>query len=134
MAVLQPAIKAEIELNRGNAAGAIELLEASRRYDLGQMAAYWNNYIRGRAYLMQKSGGEAAAEFKSILDHRGTGEFSPLYPLAHLGLARALAISGDTSGSRRAYQDFFAAWKDADADLPVLIQARKEYDQVKDGG
>jgi eukaryotic-like serine/threonine-protein kinase len=130
---MQPAIRAQIELSRDNAAGAIALLETSRRYDLGQMAEFWNNYLRGRAYLLRKSGAEAAGEFKSILDNRGVGVFSPLYPLAHLGLARALAIAGDTAGSRSEYQNFLNLWKDADADLAILIQARKEYDQLKDG-
>jgi hypothetical protein len=51
--------------------------------------------------------------------------------LAHLCLGRALAVKGDTSGARKAYQDFFALWKDADADLPVLIEAKKEYEQLK---
>ena len=26
--------------------------------------------------------------------------------------------------SRKAYQDFFALWKDADADIPILIEAK----------
>ncbi|HEX9628451.1 MAG TPA: hypothetical protein VF961_00405 [Pyrinomonadaceae bacterium] len=51
--------------------------------------------------------------------------------MAHLGLARAAALTGDTSKSRTEYQNFFAAWKDADQDLPVLVQAKKEYEQLK---
>jgi len=54
----------------------------------------------------------------------------PLWPLAHLGLARTTALMGDTTRSRKAYQDFFALWKDADPDLPVLVQARQEYDRL----
>jgi hypothetical protein len=54
-----------------------------------------------------------------------------MYPLAHLGLARALSLSGNTAGSRKRYQDFFAIWKDSDTDLPILIEARKEYDKLK---
>ena len=73
------------------------------------------------------AGKEAAAEYQNILDHRTAEVFSPLYALAHLGLARASALSGDTGKSRTEYQNFFAAWKDADADLPILIQAKKEY-------
>jgi hypothetical protein len=48
-----------------------------------------------------------------------------------LGLARALIANGDTAGARKAYQDFFALWKDADSDLPALSEARKEYEQLK---
>ena len=69
--------------------------------------------------------------FKKIIDHRGIDSMSELRPLAHLGLARAAAISGDAAKSRTAYQNFFALWKDADADLPILVQAKKEYEQLK---
>ena len=82
-------------------------------------AGFWRPYTRGQAYLKLGKGAEAAAEFQKILDHRGWDPLSPLYPLAHLGLAR------------KAYQDFFALWKDADADLPILIAAKKEYEKVK---
>lgn len=82
-------------------------------------------------YLDLKQGNEAAAEFQKILDSRGVDPLSSLRALARLGLARAAAISGDTEKSRTEYQNFFAAWKDADADLPILVQARKEYDQLK---
>jgi hypothetical protein len=54
-----------------------------------------------------------------------------LYPLAHLGLARAAAMTGDTTKARQAYQDFFALWKDADTDLAALIEAKKEYEKLK---
>ncbi len=74
---------------------------------------------------------EAAAEFKSIVDKPFVDPFSPAHALARLGLGRALVLTGDTSGARKAYQDFFALWKDADPDLPALVQARKEYEQLK---
>ena len=76
-------------------------------------------------------GKEAAAEFKAIIDHPGVDILSPVSVLAHLGLARAAAINGDTAAARKSYQDFFARWKDADPDLPVLVQAKKEYEQLK---
>jgi hypothetical protein len=40
---------------------------------------------------------------------------------------RAAALAKDTARARKAYEAFFALWKDADADVPVLIEARKEY-------
>jgi len=82
-------------------------------------------------FLEQRRGSEAAAEFKKIIDNRGIDGFSPLHVLAYVGLARASVLNGDTATARKAYQDFFAAWKDADADLPVLVEARKEYEQLK---
>jgi serine/threonine protein kinase len=72
-----------------------------------------------------------AVEFQKIIDHRGIDTLSGLGPLAHLGLARASAISGDVGKSRTSYQNFFALLKDPDADLPLLVQAKKEYEQLK---
>jgi tetratricopeptide (TPR) repeat protein len=129
--ILLPMIRATLETSRGNSAQAIQILQPAGRFELGAVAGFWMNYIRGQAYLRQGSGKEAAAEFQKILDHRGIDALSPLYPLAHVGLARAAALSGNTAMSRKEYQDFFALWKDADADLPILIQAKKEYEQLK---
>ena len=70
-------------------------------------------------------------EFQKILDRRGQFDTSPIFPLAQLGLARAAALTGDTTKSRRAYQDFFALWKDADADIPILMEAKKEYEKLQ---
>lgn len=49
------------------------------------------------------------------------------YPLAYLGVARAASVADDTPKAKKAYQDFFGLWKDADKDIPILIEARKEY-------
>ena len=54
-----------------------------------------------------------------------------LYSLAHLGLGRAYALEGDTAKAKVAYQDFFAIWKDADPDLPILKTAKEEYAKLK---
>jgi len=81
--------------------------------------------------VIPRMGNEAAAEFKKVIEQRGVDLLSCTHTLAHLGLGRALALSGDTAGARKAYQDFFALWKDADTDLPVLAEARKEYDGLK---
>jgi serine/threonine protein kinase/Flp pilus assembly protein TadD len=124
-----PVIRAMLELQRENAAQAIELLKAAGRYEAA--AEFWPQYVRGQAYLRLKSGREAAAEFQKILDHRGEAPLSPLFPLAQLGLAQASALAGDATGSRKAYQDFLTLWKDADADLPVLIEAKKAFERLK---
>ena len=128
--IATPTIRALIEKSRGNTAEAIQLLESVRTYDMGQATGLGNNYTRGMLYLEQRRGNDAAAEFKKIIDTRGIDEFSPFHALAYVGLARAAALNGDAAGARKAYQDFFAVWKDADADLPVLVQARKEYESV----
>ena len=120
-----PTIRAAIELRKDNTAGAIQLLQSVGLYEAAVL--FWPNYIRAQAYLRQKAGAEARAEFQKILDHRGWDPTSYLYPLAHLGLARAAALTGETDKSRKAYEDFFAMWKDADADIPILIEAKGEY-------
>jgi hypothetical protein len=87
--------------------------------------------MRGQAQLQANNGTLAAAEFQKIIDHRGWDVLSPLWPLAHLGLARAAALQGDVAKSRQAYEDFFRLWKEADAELPLLIEAKKEYQRLK---
>ncbi len=128
-AIWLPTIRATIELRRNNAARAIDLLEGAKQYEAN--AAFWPQYVRGQAYLKLGKGAEAAAEFQKILDHMGWDPISYLYPLAHLGLARAAMLQGDTAKARKSYQDFLALWKDADADLPILIEAKKEYASLK---
>jgi hypothetical protein len=88
-------------------------------------------YLRGQAYLAAHNGSAAATEFQKLLDHRGIVINFPLGALAHLGLARAYALSGDTAKGKTAYQDFFALWKDADPDIPILNEAKAEYGKLK---
>src|SRR4030095_2259230 len=115
-----PVIRAAIDLQRGHAIGALEQLQTTSRYEAA--AEFWPQYLSGRAYLKLKQGTEAATEFQKILDHRGQAPLSVLYPMAHLGLARAAALAGDTAKSRTAFEDFFKTWKSADADLSILIE------------
>jgi len=124
-----PLIRAQLELHRGNPAQAIQFLEPARKYDV--YGDFWPQYVRAQAYLKQGDGAQATTEFRAIIDHRGWYPLSPLYPLAHAGLARAAALSGDEVKARKAYQDFFALWKDADANIPLLVAARQEYDKLK---
>jgi ATP/maltotriose-dependent transcriptional regulator MalT len=84
-------------------------------------------FVRGEAFLTAHHGSEAAAEFRKIIDHRGIVANEPIGALAHLGLARAYALSGDTAKARAAYQDFLTLWKDADPEIPILQQAKAEY-------
>jgi len=84
-------------------------------------------YVRAEAFLAGHQGSEAATEFQKILDHRGIVVNAPIGALAHLGLARAYALSGDTVKAKTAYQDFLTLWKDADPDIPILKQAKVEY-------
>jgi tetratricopeptide (TPR) repeat protein len=127
--VFLPLLHARAEMHRGNPARAIQLLEKSRWYE--GAVFFQIPYLRGEAYLGQRQGAEAAAEFQRILDHRGWQPASPLYPLAHLGIARAAVLVGDLPKAREAYQNFFALWKDADPDIPVLQEARREHARLR---
>jgi tetratricopeptide (TPR) repeat protein len=122
-----PLTAAAIAIERGDAARAIELLEPVRRFDHAPSAEFWPAYLRGQAYLRLKNGPAAAAEFRNILAHRGEVPASVLYPLSHLGLARASALANDTETARKSYEQFLTVWKTADADLEVVRQARAEH-------
>jgi len=124
-----PTARAAQELQHDNGAQAVDALQIAGRYE--PAGFFWPQYLRGHAYLKLDRAAEAAVEFRKILEHRGEAPLSPLYPLAHLGLARAAMLQGDTTKARKSYQDFLALWKDADADLPILIEAKKEYEKVK---
>jgi DNA-binding winged helix-turn-helix (wHTH) protein/tetratricopeptide (TPR) repeat protein len=131
--VLVPMVRAGVELGRKRPARALEHLRVVAPYELGFIAALAPVYLRGQAYRMLGSGPQAAAEFERILDHRGSDPFSPFHALAFLGLARASAIAGNETGSLRAYERFLAGWKDADPDVPVLLEARDEYGRLTRG-
>jgi len=123
-----PAVRAVVELQRKNPEQAVALLEPARAYE---MSDYGIAYARGEAYLQEHDGARAAAEFQKVLDHRGTNAINLTYALARLGLGRALALQGQTATARTAYQDFLALWKDADPDIPILKQAKEEYEKLK---
>jgi serine/threonine protein kinase/tetratricopeptide (TPR) repeat protein len=122
--------QANIELQRNQPQKAITALESAAPYDLGGGPAganFLTMHFRGAAYLKLGDGVKALAEYQKILDHRGIDSLSAFYPLAHLGVARAYALQKDNPHARTGYQDFFAAWKDADPDVPILKQAKTEY-------
>jgi serine/threonine protein kinase/tetratricopeptide (TPR) repeat protein len=125
-----PEARAVIALERNQAEQAVSGLESAKPYELGGIGL-GATFVRGEAYLRLHDGTRAAAEYQKILDHRGLDPGGLYSSLAHLGLGRAYALQGDSGKAKIAYQDFFAAWKDADADVPVLKTARAEYEKLK---
>ncbi|HUR32588.1 MAG TPA: protein kinase [Vicinamibacterales bacterium] len=121
-----PVMAAATAIRSGRPARALELLEPVRPFDHAPAAEFWPAYLRGEAHLQLRHHAEAAAEFRSVIDHRGESVDSPLYPLAHFGLGQALSAAGDRAGARLAYQAFVSVWKDADTDLLPLKQVRLE--------
>jgi hypothetical protein len=121
-----------MELARENPSGALSVLQGVS-YELGGFpgTALYPVYVRGQAYLGTHQGKEAAAEFQKFLDHRSIVSNSPLGVLAYVGLSRGYAMQGETSKARRVYQYFFALWKDADPDIPILKQAKAEYSKLQ---
>jgi eukaryotic-like serine/threonine-protein kinase len=128
-------VRASIELQRKHSAEAVNALEPARAYEMGAgpMAAldYWALYLRAEAYSDLHDYAKALGEYQKIADHRGMNPTSPLYVLARLGAGRAYALQRDSAKARTAYQDFFAFWKDADPDVPLLKQAKAEYEKLQ---
>jgi tetratricopeptide (TPR) repeat protein len=121
-----PLSRAVIALRKGNAPGALSLLLKSGEADFSGASSF----IRATAYLRARQAANAADEFRRLIGQRSPAAVR-FHPLAHLGLARAAVVAGDPATARTAYQDFFALWKDADADLPVLNEARLEHERLK---
>jgi serine/threonine protein kinase/tetratricopeptide (TPR) repeat protein len=123
-----PLFRAIINLRHKNPSAAIQDLSAAAPYE----ASYTQvNFIRGESYLAAGRPDDAAAEFKKVLARRDAKPFDFRFALSQLGLGRAYAASGNSGAARTAYQDFFALWKDADPDIPILIAARAEYAKLK---
>jgi eukaryotic-like serine/threonine-protein kinase len=99
-------------------------------YEMGRQAVMIPTYIRAVALLSVKSAVDAEIEFRKVIDNRGVDFASPLFTLAYLGLARSLAVQHRLPEARIAYAKTLDFWKAADADLPVLLQARREQDLV----
>src|ERR1700681_4075539 len=143
------AIQAQLALDKKNPAAALNAVQASTPIELGGIqfvnntSCLYNVYIHGEAYLAAGQGTAAAAEFQKILDHSGIVWNCWTGALAHLGVARANALQARTSQAQRAdadaarvralagYKDFLTLWKDADADIPILKQAKAEYAKLQ---
>jgi eukaryotic-like serine/threonine-protein kinase len=129
-----PTVQASLELGKGNPTRALDLLQGVSPYELSTDlwgAVTYPIYVRGEAYLMAKDGKAAAAEFQKLIDDRCFIANRMVGALAHLQLGRADAMLGNREKARTAYQDFFALWKDADADTPLLRQAKAEYAKLQ---
>src|SRR5581483_5053077 len=123
-----PMARAAADYARGDYAKAIDETDGAMVYARTSTGLH---YLRGMAYLKTHQAAEAVQSFQRIIDLRMVSAFDMLAPIAHLGLARAYTLQGDTAQARIAYQDFLASWKDADPDVPLLQQAKAEYAKLK---
>jgi eukaryotic-like serine/threonine-protein kinase len=126
-----PMAEALIQSSSTKSGSSVEILRPAVRFEMAPFLGFLPIYVRGIVHLRAHEGREAATDFQKILSHRGVWYIAPEYALAHVGLARALAAQGDIPGSRHAYQDFFALWKDADPDIPILKEAKAEYAKLQ---
>jgi serine/threonine protein kinase/Tfp pilus assembly protein PilF len=131
-----PVLRALAALRRGKPADSVEQLQMALPYEMAANGLNFNHwylgglhsaYVRGEALIAARRYGEAAAEFQKILDHRGIVGLDPIGALAHLQLGRVLALAGDKTKAKAAYEAFLALWNDADADVPILKSAKAEY-------
>jgi eukaryotic-like serine/threonine-protein kinase len=133
-----PTIRAAAQLVRRRPDSALDLLRPASIYEMGQpwvaapvMISLYPAYLRGEAYLQLRNGRQASREFQKLVDHPGVvGDFI-LGALARLQLGRAYAMQGDTAKAKATYQDFLTLWKDADPDIPILMEAKAEYAKLK---
>ncbi len=124
--VFAPLSKAFVALSDGRAKDAIDAAEPAKPYD----AVYPASYLQGLAYLQLHDAAHALGAFQSAVQvNSGTVQqaFAPFRAQIFLGLARAHAMAGDKPNAKKAYEAAFVIWKDADADLPMLVAAKKEY-------
>ena len=131
-----PAIRGAVALGKGSASTAVDALAPAMPYEFGSISSdadfiLYHCYLRGLAYLAAHEGTAAAAEFQKIVDHPGAVKNEPIGALAHLGLGRAYALTGDTMKAKTAYDDFLNLWKDADPDIPIYKQAKAEYAKLQ---
>jgi serine/threonine protein kinase/tetratricopeptide (TPR) repeat protein len=119
-----------IDLEQGAPEKAFRHFHSFGEKDLTAPTGTTTVFLRGRCLLEMGRGEEAAAGFRMILDHPFIDTFSINHALAHVGLARAKVLMGDKAGARKSYQDFLALWKDADPDIPILLEARAEYAEL----
>ncbi|HKV81224.1 MAG TPA: protein kinase [Candidatus Sulfotelmatobacter sp.] len=126
-----PTLRALLALKHGEPVRAIEQLQTATPYELGLVANLYPAYVRGQAYLVARQGREAAAEFQKILDHRGSVLSDPIGALANLQIGRAYEMAGDPAKAKAEYKEFLTLWKDADPEIPILKQAKAEYEKLQ---
>jgi len=130
-ALVLPMGRALLATSAESPAKSIEELRPATRYERGSDVGNLPIYVRGLVYLKARQGAEAAAEFQKIIDRRTLWPLATEFALAYVGLGRAYTFTGETAKARAAYQDFFALWKDADPDVPILKEAKAEYAKLQ---
>jgi eukaryotic-like serine/threonine-protein kinase len=121
-----PVTYSTIQRARGNFRAAVDLLSPGTQFP--SVGIFYN---RARAYMAAGDQAKAVADFQTLIHNPGWTDWGVFEPLSQLGLAQAYAKQGDSEKSRKAYDDFFATWKDADPGIPILRQAKAEYAKLQ---
>jgi eukaryotic-like serine/threonine-protein kinase len=123
VAALRPASPAKVD-----SAKAIDFLNTAALYARASAGVF---YARGLAYEQAGRYAEAQQDFQKVLDFKSHHYPDIVFAVAQLELGRLFQKQGDTPKARIAYQNFLAAWKDADSDVPLLHEAKAEYAKLQ---
>jgi len=123
IAALRPANPA-----KADPAKAIDFLNTAALYARASSGVF---YVRGLAYEHAGRYSEAQQDLQKVMDLKSHNGPDVLFVVAQLELGRLFQKEGDVPKARIAYQNFFAAWKDADPDLPLLHEAKAEYTKLQ---
>jgi serine/threonine protein kinase/tetratricopeptide (TPR) repeat protein len=123
VAALRPANPAKADPAR-----AIDFLNTAALYARANPGVFF-----GRGIASKHAGryAEAQQDLEKMLDMKSRSGPDILLVVGQLELGRVFQEQGDIPKARIAYQNFFAALKDADPDLPLLHQAKAEYAKLQ---
>jgi predicted negative regulator of RcsB-dependent stress response len=123
-----PMLRAMVDLKTKRPAEAVKDLEPSQKY---QMRDYGVPFMRARAESEAGMLDEAVADYRLILANPGLDPIWPGHSLAHLNLAQVLARQKKLDEARAEYRTFLTIWKNADPQVPLLIQAKQELAKLQ---
>ena len=129
--LMDATFNALLALERGQPGRARELLAPHATREPRSAGVLVAAFVRGEALLAAGDPRTAVGQFQLVVDNRAVALLDIVYPLSMRGVARAKAAAGDAAGAREAYERLFEFWKAADADLPVLVEARADYARLK---
>jgi tetratricopeptide (TPR) repeat protein len=117
------AVEGLLKLAEGKPAEAAAAMEPMPlRSSLSDVISIWS-----LAKFQAKDFAAAAKGFDFLTSPEARSGLSASAPFTVLMRGRTYAQLGQKAEARKSYQKFFDIWKDADPDLPLLVQAREEF-------
>ena len=123
-------LRGEIELARSKSPRAAEILEVAYRLYPDELI------LESLAHAYWKLGklDDASIKYQELLANQHLGdERQEPWIMAHLHLGKIFQQKGDIGKARQYYEKFLEIWKDADPDLPPIVEARKQLDHARTG-